>query len=371
MRQGLFKYISLILVMTILLSFTGVYATWIYVDPDTQDVSTEIPTTLGEFRYGMLYITKYAAKGGSYSSAQITKTEDLDVQIDVTLNKNTNSTAVFEVTFYNNTSASFYYNKTETVSSNNTTIDYTVSGIESKDEILPYSFKTVQVTFAYIGNNTSAPSASFALHFNFVVDKNSITDVVAQTALDRFNDILNNKAFENSYAYLVNSMDSRSGLNKASAITYIGNVSGSNSADSQAIKTLFGDEFMSMDLDGDGKAEPITMMIKRENLDGNTSTGDSYTYESWGRETTVHGVEMTLYITAENPEDVSNPVVYAAVFTKAAGSDTWTLLLPLTKGSAKSNNYSGFGSANSFNTDTWKSVENENIETLVSKQLSQ
>lgn len=371
MRQGLFKYVSLFLVLTMLLSFTGVYAMWIYTDPNTQDVSKEFPTAMGQFRYAPLYITKHITSGGSYNSAQIMKTADLDVQVNVALSKSSNSTAVFDVTFYNNTSTSFYYNKTETLSSNNNAIGYTVSGIESKDEIKPYTFKTVQVTFAYTGNNTSATSASFSLHFNFVVDKNSITDVVAQTALDRFDDILNNEAFDDSYQYLVNAMDSRSGINKASAITYIGNVSGSTNTDSQAIKTLFGDQFMSMDLDGDGKPEPITMMIKRENLDGNTSTGASYSYESWGRETTVHGVEMTLYITAEDPEDISTPVVYAAVFTRAANADTWTLLLPLTKGSARSNNYSGFGSANSFNTDTWKSTDNKNIKTLISEQLSQ
>lgn len=134
------------------------------------------------------------------------------------------------------------------------------------------------------------------------------------------------------------------------------------------METLFGDEFMSMDLDGDGNAEPITMMIKRENLDNNTLTGDSYTYTSWGREYVVNGVEMTLYITSENLDNVSSGksvVVYAASFTKLPDSTTWTDLVPLTKGKANANNYSGYGSANSFNTDTWVSDDGKTIEELI------
>jgi hypothetical protein len=166
-------------------------------------------------------------------------------------------------------------------------------------------------------------------------------------------------------------MNNRSGLNKASVVTYIGNVYGSSSADSTFMKGLFTEEFLSMDLDGDGKEEPITMMIKRENLDGNTATGDDYTYKtsSWGssREQTVEGVEMTLYITSADLSKVSSGravVVYAASFTKLPGADTWTALVPMTKGTADTNNYSGYGSANSFNTDTWLSDAGKSMKEL-------
>ena len=117
------------------------------------------------------------------------------------------------------------------------------------------------------------------------------------------------------------------------------------------------------------------MMIKREDLDGDTTTGDSYTYSTsswWGgsEETTVDGAEMTLYITSADLSNVSNGrsvVVYAAAFTKLPGSDTWTELVPLTKGAADANNYGGYGNANSFNTDTWLSDTGKNIEELVAQ----
>ena len=57
-------------------------------------------------------------------------------------------------------------------------------------------------------------------------------------------------------------------------------------------------------------------------------------------------------------------VVYAASFTKLVGSEKWTELVPLTKGTADANNYSGYGSANSFNTDTWLSDTGKSMKEL-------
>jgi len=349
----------------------GVMAGWEYNDGPPDPADGDVRVSLNDFRYGLLYITRATVTGGSYAEANITQLGDLDIRADLTLLPDADSAVVVAVTFYNNTSASYYYNKTETVSSDNDRIDYTVSGIEKKDEIPAYSFKTVEVTFHYTGSDTSAASVLKDLHFNFVVDKESIGDLVAWTAVDRFRDILNNAAFDGSYQTLENAMNNRSGYNKASAVTYIGNVSGSSGTDSQVIQSLFGQEFMTMDLDGDGKAERITMMIKREDLDGNAQTGDdyTYTYSSWGgtRQETVEGVEMTIYITSRDLDNVSNGqavVVYAACFTKLPGSDTWTDLVPLTKGSADANNYGGYGSANSFNTDTWLSDTGKSMKEL-------
>lgn len=372
MKTRILRLTAPLLILLMLLSFTGVHATWLYANTDSIDKSVEVPVSVGEFSYGMFYIARTSIAGGSYQSAQIVKTADLDLQADITLNADTASSVTVTVSFYNNTDVSFYYNKTESLSWSNDDIAYTVSGIETKDEVPPKSFKTITVTFAYAGNGYSNASLSSSLRFHFVVDKNSITGVVAQTAVDRFRDILNNKVSSDSYQTLENAMNDRDGLNKGSAVTYIGNVSGSSSSDSQLIQSLFGTEFMSMDLDGDGKAEPITMMIKRENLDGSASTGDSYTYTTsnwWGSSEshTVDGAEMTLYITAETLSGTSGKtvVVYAASFTKLPGSDTWTDLVPLTKGTAKTNNYGGYGSANSFNTDTWTSESGETIRELV------
>ena len=375
MRMRVLPLLAVALLLAVCLTVSGVSAAWVYYEGDAEPISNNVSSTsMGSFHYGLLYITKAEITGGAYQQATVTKTDDVNLSANVTLNKSTSSTAVAEVTFYNSTDVSYYYNKTETVSTNNNAIQYEVTGIEQKEEVRSKTFKTVTVTFSYSGSNTSSSALLSELHFNFVVDKDSIGVVVAQTAVGRFQDILNNVVAADSYSTLENAMDNRGGsFNKASAVTYIGNVAGSSSGDSATLNGLFGAEFMSMDLDGDGKSEPITMMVKRENLDNDLATGDSYSYTSWGREYTVSGVEMTIYITAQNLSNVSSGAdvtVYAAVFTLPANGTQWIQIVPLTKGVADANNYNGWGDANSFNTDTWRSDANMTIETLVSENLA-
>ncbi len=361
------SFILIVLLLVLSLPVSGVFALWHYYGL-TEAKTENVASNLSTFKYGLLYITKVSVIQGAYSAAQVTKNADLNILADITLNPQADSQVVVEVTFYNSTENSFYYSKTDTISWDNDAIGYTVSGIETKEEIPGKTYKTIQVAFAFNGNDYSANSLLAQLHFNFVVDKDSIGSIVALTAVDRFRAILNNEVFENSYQTLEDAMNNRSGFNKGSAVTYIGNVVGANTQDSNTIKELFSEEFLSMDLDGDGETEPITMMIKRENLDNNTATGDAYTYTNWGREYTVNGAEMTIYITAEDLNNVSSGksvIVYAAAFTKLAGADMWTELVPLTTGTANANNYSGYGSANSFNTDTWQSESGKSIEDLV------
>jgi hypothetical protein len=367
MKSG-FLRITVLLFIVFSLVISGVSASWLYL-AYPEELLCDINSTTATFRYSTLYITKVSVSGGNYDTAQSEKSADLDITSQIKLN-NSNSSVTIDVTFYNNTDASYYYDKTEALSHNNSSIEFVVSGINQKDEVPPKTFKTVSVTYQFSGNNTTNKNLASSLRFHFVIDKSSIGGVVAQTAVDRFRDILNNKVSANSYDTLDNAMNNRSGFNKESAVTYIGNVSGSSSSDSKVIQTLFGNEFMSMDLDGDGKIEPITMMIKRENLDHDDTSGASYTYSSWGRNYTVDGVEMTLYITSENLSNVSSNkavVVYAAVFTKYSENEEWVQITPLVKGKANANNYSGYGSANSFNTDTWVSDNNKTIETIVAE----
>ena len=357
--------IVLLLAVLLPLLVPGVYALWVYLN-DPEPMASPISGKVSNFHYGTLYITKITVKGGSYESISTNKTADTNMSADLKLTSAAASSVSVDVTFYNSTDVVYYYNETQTVSSNNTNIGYQVTGIAQKDPVDPKSYKTLTVTFSHEGNpgNTALLSE---LHFNFVVDKDSIGVVVAQTAVDRFRDILNDVVAPDSYETLETAMNNRGGsYNKASAVTYIGNVVGSSSTDSAVIESLFTTEFLTMDLDGDGKAEPITMMIKRENLDGNVDTGASYTYVNRNNSYTVPGVEMTIYITSQNPSSSRTITVYAAAFTIPEGGDEWVELVPLTKGTATSNNYNGFGASNSFNTDTWRDENGRDMDSLAS-----
>lgn len=350
-------------------SIAAVYSTWVYLGP-AAPVSQNLPTSLSSIKYGLIYITDVTVSSGNYSTAAVQKSNDTNIAANISLNADNTSSVSVNVTFYNSTTASYFYDEAITVTGNNNNIVFDVSGIVQKDEVPSKTYKTVTVTFR-LDNPSDLSNLNLIseLNFKFTVDKDSIGDIVAISAIDKFKNILNNVDVADSYEQLTTAMDERTGWNKGSAVTYMGNVAGASGGDSAIINNLFGEEFMSMDLDGDGNAESITMMIKRENLDDNPTTGDSYTYTSWGRDTTVNGNEMTIYITANDFTGISNGdelVVYAATFTKLPNSDVWTEVVPLTKGKAEANSYSGgWGGADSFNTDTWVSDNGDKMAILV------
>ena len=368
------RIISLLLVFCLILipmTVTGVYASWTYF-LGAGSVEKDVHSKLGNFVYGDLYITKVRKINDASTdvSGSLEKTGTTTVKADIDLGKSSNAVSTYEITFYNSSDVVYYYKEAETLESSNNNITYDVTGIEQKEAVESKTYKTIRVTFGYKkGAGTSNTEIDASILFKFVVDKDSIGEVVARTAVERFREILNNIALPNSYEILDTAMSSKTGWSVASSVTYIGNVAGSTSSDSKVIEELFGEEFMSMDLDGDGKIEPITLMIKRENLDNNLYTGGSYTYKSGNRNYTVDGVEMTLYITSHNLDNVNrgqDVVVYAAAYTKKENATEWTALVPLTKGTAEANNYSSgsWGDANSFNTDTWESDGRKTMDEL-------
>ncbi len=372
--KGLRTGICIILLFAMLLSMGGVLAVWTYAyDPETKEGS--IVANANSFKYGYIYITETKTVGGSYQSAESVKKSETSVDANVKLHGEASSNAVIEVTFYNSTDVSYYYDTTEEVTDSQN-VDFSVSGIAQKDEIPSKTYKTITLTFSYNSQDTSDTNYLGTLNFKFTLDKDSIGNIVAHTITGKFEEILNGEIASDSYNQLTEAMNSRgTGYNAGSSITYIGNVAGAASDDSQAIVDLFGTDAFNMDLDGDGNTEPVTIMVKRENLDDNTATGDSYSYQNWRGETiTVHGNEMTIYITAESFSNTSrgdSVVVYASIFTKNPESEEWVQIVPLTKGTADANNYEGsfFGSANSFNTDTWVDENRNTVETLVRNAL--
>ena len=366
--------LAVCVLLTVLLT-SGVLATWVYYT-QPEPMRSDISNTASAFRYGEIYIVSIGQASGDATAASLVKTADTKAATEVTLKPQNGNSASFEVTFYNGSDVTYYYNKTEALSWSNDNIVFSVSGIEQKEAIAPKSYKTVTVTVAYKNNTASASnSVTGELNFLFVVDKDSIGVVVARTILDRFRDILNNVVAPDSYLTLDTAMDNRTGWNKASDVTFIGNVVGSNSDDTVVLESLFGDELTHMDLDGDGKMEEITIMIKRENLDANDNTGDTYSYTNRNQVYSVHGAEMSIYITSDKLNTMrrgDEAVVYAAVFTKLPGASQWTMMVPLTKGTAAVNSYTSgdyfFGSADSFNTSKWTSDEGATLGELAKQK---
>lgn len=182
----------------------------------------------------------------------------------------------------------------------------------------------------------------------------------AKGAVGRFSEVLNDDVKFNA---LVTEMDNENGRLNTS---FIGNVTGDDeSEDSKRLAELFAD---ALQIDTGNGEIPVTIMIKRDNVDGNNKTGVDYIEYSytlwWETETPAEGGEFTIYMTADDVTKENPVTVYVAVFTiaqDAEGNPTgkWYQLGEMFVGQANTNNYQSgsTNSPNSFNTDTWKSTE--------------
>ena len=304
--------------------------------------------------------------GGNYLDPDTLAYSHTVLSSNLTLRQNAQGeyVASYTVTVFNNTNESYYYvakvRGTYTdpdgtvVSYSNPNIEL-IEDIEFAEEIKPGTFKTFTVTarFADDATDRSDKTLFSIIEYQFSTTKPESKDEAAVAGvLERFPEILNNST---TYDQLINAMKSNISLGNRLSTSYIGNVVNANDADTEAIMDLFG-ETMILNIDGENK--PVTVMIKRENVDGNRNTGESPGL--------FGGNEMTLYITADPLNNSgSSASVYAVVYTKQKNSDDWYQLGTVFKGTAKVVNYLGGSGTGSFNTDNWKSTDGKSIEDLV------
>lgn len=289
-----------------------------------------------------------------------------------TLKNNASATVSYQLTFYNNDSVAYAYKETVSPQAgeegyDNPNIKYTVSNVKVGQQIAPGEHLTLTVTFSYVNSSDRTDrTLQSVLNFRFVPP----SDIVAVRGADhRFAEILNSPTLLNNLIKRMNTVTSAWDPSGRSDNSYVGNVVGSTSDDSAVLNQLFtvdGVNYLVMEIEGEEK--PVTVLVKREDLDGKTTTGDE------------DGNEMTIYMTAETIGN-SPVTVYAAVYTKdntVSGSE-WQQVGQLFEGEAETNRYSGwFGSRDSFNTDTWLSTKeyysykaNSNIRALVKAALAQ
>lgn len=293
----------------------------------------------------------------------------------VTLANSGSSTARFEVTVYNNTDEQYGYNATKHPAGDDTytnpDIRYRLIKADSGEELAfrtpidPKMHLTFYVEFYYEGGTiASSRELSSVLLFEFLPMSELPEDeeeVAVRGALEKFKEILNTPV---QYDTLSGAMDAHSAGNQR---TYIGNVVGAKGGDSATVEALFEGE-LTLNINGEDK--PMTTLIKRENIDGSSRTGDTYDRYSWW---SVDGCEMVLYMTDVDLTNVAyntRVTVYAAVFTcqqDSSGNPTgqWYQIGELFKGTAPVVKYEGGSGTGSFNTDSWRSDTNKTIENMI------
>lgn len=255
------------------------------------------------------------------------------------------STATITVSVKNNTAFEYFYNEAKfTVGADtysNENIIFTVSGIKQNDSIAVGATKTFTVTFKFkSGASASDKVLKSVINFEFTTTKQA---QAVTGALEKFEKILDT---QNEFDKVIEYMNTNtSGRDE----TYVGNVVGASSADTAFLNELFSEDGENkLVLDIDGEKTNVTVLIKRENLDGNTTTGEN-------------GNEMTIYLTAADLDRVSWRswvVTYAAVFTTEPNGTDWYQLGPLYAGRARAIGYNGgIFAHDSVDTRTWESTQ--------------
>ena len=324
-----------------------------------------------------VYITSITTNGLGGASAVVNNYSMTLVNSKVTLSNAFASVVTFTITVYNNSTVVQGYNAmTYTVGEStydNDTIVLTPS-IERRTEVQPgkYLEFTVSATFADLWGDRSNKVLNSIVNYEFLpLDEipEDEGEVAVTNVMDKFKKILNtSEDYKTLSDEIAANYDGRDWT-----ATYIGNVVGTedyeNNNDTAIVNDLF-DGILTMNINGvDTK---VTVIIKRESVDGNSSTGATYYYGN--PPTGVSDTEMTLYITAEDLSSVSagtKVTVYAAVFTidqDASGATTgvWYQLGDMYVGSADVVGYIGGYSNGSFDTGTWRETgTNKTIHSII------
>lgn len=219
-----------------------------------------------------------------------------------------------------------------------------VSGKNSAGEEQSLTF-FVKIAHTQRSNTTYNP----LLTFNFSTEITKKEEESAKTVASKFLEILNT---ESSYNQLNTAIDTNYDGSRDWTASYIGNVTGSSDDDTTLLEELF-EGTLSLDLNG--ATVDVTCIIKRENIDNNATTGNSYTVGG----TAYNGCEMTLYLTTANFNNLSYndyPNVYAMVFTRVSEDSLWEQIgEKMYEGTAQVVGYVGGTTTGSFDTGTWTS----------------
>ena len=325
-----------------------------------------------------IYISSATPLSQYSDRATVNSTTETVLNNTVTLSSS-NNTVIYEIVVNNRSNNLYGYLATEAdpTAYQNSEIDYGVytnaactKKLERRTELPAYNKETKtegSLTFylKITGKSVTSTDTDYQSVLNFVfktpIDSipapDSADDEVAvDNAIEKFKKILNTPS---SFGELKDQMSQSSdnGRWSDSYIAYVPDtINDSSYTDDDKCLELFGGE---LNLIINGSEYQVYFLLKRENVDGSTSTGDA------------NGEEYTLYMTT-NPLTDSSGVfsqkyanVYASVFTSNDDGASWYELGDMLTGEAPICDYSGgitsifnrpTGSG-SFHTDTWKTIE--------------
>ena len=323
--------------------------------------------------YG-LFITSISTSSATNIDTNEASALSYSTTVDSLIGRSRNTgTVVYTITVLNNTSLTYSYRKlyyqTNLENYNGNSIIATapnkskisvVCSLEKASaedkKVPPGKPLTFTVTYTVGSSVDSWTDWRTLINFQFGINVDGEEEAL-EVVEDKFLNILNTSS---TYTQLIDALDNKFDGSQEWTSNYIGNVTGSSSADSVAVNTLFAGQLQIMV----GKEElDATVMIKHENLDGNRLTGDDYTAvnQNNGGVFKGYGCEMTLYLTIDPLNRAGAYVpVYVVVFTCDRDADgnrisDWYRIGSTYSGTANVVTYDGGNGTGSFVTDNWRS----------------
>ena len=227
----------------------------------------------------------------------------------------------YKITVHNNTDVVYWYvdEKYENVHQNGLIsqnggitivtkdrMDDTYQTFNSDDWVPPQTERDFYVTYTYGANAQVACKTMVNFHFDIKMD----------AVHDEFLAVLNDHKETATYDYLVSVFEAEYKANGSKDIT--------TESHPEVFANLFGDLVVNIG----GVESTAKIVIRRENLDNDTTTGDNGTNNT--------GCEYTLYITLEPLTPGTRPTVYAIAYSEGAKSmgDDWYQVGELYEGTA-------------------------------------
>ena len=291
--------------------------------------------------------------------------------VDTSLSKSERryeGTVTYKITVLNNTEYEYAYRdiyyQDDLEANNSIGSGITVacsldSASAANKKIAPGATKELTVTYKLSSSTSIDRNKTYRniVNIRFGINVDSL-EQAHNVLMEKFAEILNSAS---SYAELYDKINDKFDGNQEWTSNFIGNVDGSSSADSVTMNSLFGGQLQMVIGD---QPQTVTALIKHEDVDGDETTGDSYTitYNN-GSQQTRNGCEYTIYLTTEKLDSWSfdtYPTVYAATFTRSQNADgtytDWYQKGDIYQGTARVVGYMGEESGGSFDTGTWRSA---------------
>ncbi|MBQ3047266.1 MAG: hypothetical protein IJD54_04375 [Clostridia bacterium] len=349
--------ILLILVLTVFLfSVVGVAAAWQYLLPVEKSESL----SLSAERTATVHITKVVVGDkNSTETVEIDGFVETFLNSNVTLLNNRNSFVTVNVTVYNSSNETYAYNamKHSTNEYSNTDIVCSLPSLKHGDQITAGEYLQFDATFKYdTGIKVTNRVLQSIINFQFLpLDELPEEEQIAVNgALVQFDNIINDINQQGTLDTLINQMDNHQNNDRYDD-SYIGNVGGASDQDVELLDELFQGN---LSINIDGVDTEVTIIIKRQNVDNNLSTGDA------------NGREMAIYMTTDDLQKdswfgTSTAPVFVSVFSSDDSGESWYQVGEMYQGTATIKQYNGYPGSGSFDTDTWKATDNRTIGAII------